>query len=130
LLYFVLGFLLYATIMAGVGSLVKRQEEARNAVQIPMLLMMGGYIAGEIGISAPNSTWMKVLSYIPFFTPTTMLVRIAGGQVAWWEIVITIPLMVVAIALCAWISARIYRSGILMYGQKPGLRQVLKLMRQ
>ncbi|HEX7735894.1 MAG TPA: ABC transporter permease, partial [Ktedonobacteraceae bacterium] len=130
LLYFILGFLLYSTIMAGAGSLVKRQEEARNAVQLPMMLMMGGYIAGEIGIYSANSTWMKVLSYIPFFTPTTMIVRIAGGQVALWEILITIPLMLVTIALCAWISARIYRSGILMYGQKPSLRQVVKLMRQ
>jgi len=128
LLYFILGFLLYATIMAGAGALVKRQEEARNAVQLPLMLLMGGYIAGEIGVYYASSTWMKVLSFIPFFTPTTMLVRIAGGQVAWWEIVITIPLMLITIALCAWISARIYRSGILMYGQKPTLRQLVKLM--
>lgn len=128
LLYFILGFLLYATIMAGAGALVKRQEEARNAVQFPMMLMMAGYIAGEVGVYAANSSWMKILSFIPFFTPTTMLVRIAAGQVAWWEIAITIPLMLITIALCAWISARIYRSGILMYGQKPTLRQLVKLM--
>lgn len=128
LLYFILGFLLYATIMAGAGALVKRQEEARNAVQFPMMLMMAGYIAGEVGVYAANSSWMKILSFIPFFTPTTMLVRIAAGQVAWWEIVITIPLMLITIALCAWISSRIYRSGILMYGQKPTLRQLVKLM--
>jgi ABC-2 type transport system permease protein len=57
------------------------------------------------------------------------LVRIARGTVAWWEIVITIGWMLVAILACTWFAARLYRLGVLMYGQRPGLGQLLKLSR-
>lgn len=130
LLYFILGFLLYSTILAGVAALVRRQEEVQAAVQLPMMLMVGGYLVSFVGVYFPNATWMRVISFIPFFTPTTMLVRVATGQVAWWEIVITVPLMLVTIFICAWLSARIYRFGVLMYGQRPGLRQLAKIVRR
>ena len=130
LLYFILGFLLYSTILAGIGALVRRQEEVQGAVQLPMMLMVGGYVVSFVGVYFPNSTWMRVLSFIPFFTPTTMLVRIGTGQVAWWEIAITVPLMIITFFICAWLAARIYRFGILMYGQKPSLRQMAKLVRR
>jgi ABC-2 type transport system permease protein len=129
LVYFLLGFLLYATLFAAVGALVKRQEEVQNVVQPVMWLFMVGYLVSFIGISSPDAAWVKVISYIPFWTPTTMLMRIGTGAVAWWEIALTIALMLVAIFLCAVISARIYRYGVLMYGQKPGLRQLFKLVR-
>ncbi|HVB21615.1 MAG TPA: hypothetical protein VNG51_06690 [Ktedonobacteraceae bacterium] len=59
----------------------------------------------------------------------TMLVRLAAGAVAWWEIVFTIVFMIVAIFICALIAGRIYRFGILMYGQRPGLGQLVRLVR-
>jgi ABC-2 type transport system permease protein len=68
-----------------------------------------------------------VLSYIPFWTPMLMLMRLAVGTVAWWEIVVTIALMLVAILACTWFAARLYRMGVLMYGQKPSLGRVMKL---
>ncbi len=129
LVYFILGFLLYATLFAAMGALVKRQDEVQSAVQIPMMLLLGGYFVSFFGIYAPDSTWMRVISYVPFWTPTTMLTRIGVGAVAWWEIVLTIGLMIVAIFVCALISARIYRLGVLMYGQKPGLGQLAKMVR-
>ena len=129
LLYFLLGFLLYATLFAALGALVKRQDEVQNAVAPLTFLLVFGYIVSFFGVYTPDATWMKVVSYIPFWTPTTMLVRIGVSQVAWWEIAMTIGLMAVAIAVCAWISARIYRFGILMYGQRPGLRQLAGLVR-
>jgi ABC-2 type transport system permease protein len=129
LVYFILGFLLYATLFAAMGALVKRQDEVQNTVQPITWLFMIGYISSIVGISGPNATWVKVISYIPFWTPTTMLMRIGVGVVSWWEIVLTIILMIVAIFVCALISARIYRFGILMYGQKPSLRQLAKLVR-
>jgi ABC-2 type transport system permease protein len=70
----------------------------------------------------------KVLSYIPIFTPTLMLVRLALGTVAWWEFVLTIGLMLATIFACTLFSARLYRYGILMYGQKPGLGQLVKMV--
>jgi ABC-2 type transport system permease protein len=69
-----------------------------------------------------------VISYIPFWTPT-MLMRFGVSSVAWWEITITVVLMIMAIFVCTAISARIYRFGMLMYGQKPGLGKMIRLVR-
>jgi ABC-2 type transport system permease protein len=129
LLYFLLGFLLYATLFAALGALVKRQDEVQNAVAPLTFLLVIGYVVSFFGVYTPDATWMKVISYIPFWTPTTMLVRIGVSQVAGWEIAMTIGLMLLAIVICAWISARIYRFGVLMYGQRPGLGQLAKLVR-
>jgi ABC-2 type transport system permease protein len=130
LVYFLLGFLLYATLFAAMGALIKRQEELQNIVQPVMWLFLIGYLVSFVGFSNPDAAWVKVISYIPFWTPTTMLMRIGMGSVAWWEIALTVGLMLAAIYLCAVISARIYRFGVLMYGQKPGLRQLVTLVRR
>jgi ABC-2 type transport system permease protein len=129
LVYFILGFLLYATLYAAMGALVKRQDEVQNAVAPLTFLLVIGYIVSYFGVYSPDATWMKVISYVPFWTPTTMLVRIGASGVAWWEIPFTIALMIVAIFVCTVISARIYRFGVLMYGQRPGLGQLAKLAR-
>jgi len=129
LVYFILGFLLYASLFAAVGALVKRQDEVQNAVQLPTWLFMVGYFVSFLGITSPDAVWVKVISYIPFWTPTTMLMRIGAGSVAWWEIALSIVIMLIAIFFCTIMSARIYRFGILMYGQKPGLGKLIKLVR-
>ena len=129
LVYFILGFLLYATLYAAFGALVKRQDEVQNAVQPLTLLLAAGYIVSFFGVYTPDALWFKVISYVPFWTPTTMLVRVAAGAVAWWEIAFTIVFMIVAIFICAFIAGRIYRFGVLMYGQRPGLRQLVRLVR-
>jgi ABC-2 type transport system permease protein len=129
LIYFLLGFLLYATLYAALGALVKRQDEVQNAVAPLTFLLVFGYVVSFFGVYTPDATWMKVISYVPFWTPTTMLVRIGVSQVAAWEIAMTIGLMLVAIFVCTLISARIYRFGVLMYGQRPGLGQLAKLVR-
>jgi ABC-2 type transport system permease protein len=130
LVYFTLGFLLYATLFAAAGALVKRQDEVQNAVMPITFLGLAGYLVCFIGVTNPNALWFKIISYIPFWTPTTMLMRLGVGSVAWWEIALTIGLMIVAIFVCAIISARIYRFGVLMYGQKPGLGQLIKIVRK
>jgi ABC-2 type transport system permease protein len=129
LVYFLLGFFLYATIYAGLGSMVKRQDEVQNAIMLPVLLLTSGYVLIFFAVQSPDATWVKVLSFIPFWTPTLMLVRIAAGTVYWWDIAVSIVLMLVTICACAWFSVRIYRFGVLMYGQKPGFGQLLKLAR-
>ncbi len=129
LVYFILGFLLYATLFAAMGALVKRQDEVQNAIQPLTWLFMIGYFVSFFGIYNPDATWVKVVSYIPFWTPTTMLMRIGVGSATWWEIVLTIVIMIVSIFVCAIFAARIYRYGVLMYGQKPSMRQLFKIAR-
>jgi ABC-2 type transport system permease protein len=129
LVYFLLEFFLYATLFAGLGAMVKRQDEVTSATQVPLMLLILGWIPVIFGFSSPNATWMKVLSYFPFWTSMLMLVRLALGTVAWWEIVMTVALMLVVISACTWFAARLYRYGVLMYGQRPGLKQLVKLVR-
>ncbi len=129
LLYFILGFALYASLFAAVGALVRRQEEARTAGTPIILLFMVGYLISVSIASipgAPNATWVTVMSYIPFWSPTLMLLRIGVGAAAWWEVLMTVALMAVTIPACTWLSARIYRAGVLMYGQRFKLGQLLK----
>ena len=128
LVYFILGFLLYASLFAAMGALVKRQDEVQNAIQPISWLFMIGYFASFVGIANPNALWFKIVSYIPFWTPTTMLMRIGVGSVAPWEIALTIVLMILAVIGCMFISARIYRFGVLMYGQRPGLGQLIRMI--
>jgi len=129
LIYILLAFLLYASLYAGLSAMVKRQDEVQNATILPRMLVTVGYLLFFLGATAPNAAWTKVLSYLPFWTPILMLLRLALGTVAWWEIVLTIALMLVAILACTWFAARLYRYGVLMYGQRPGLRQMMKLVR-
>ncbi len=129
LVYILLAFFLYATLYAGLAAVVKRQDEVQNATILPRMLVTVGYLLFFLGATSPNAAWTKVLSYLPFWTPTLMLVRIALGTAAWWEIVVTIALMLVAILASTWVAARLYRLVALMYGQRPGLRQLVKMVR-
>lgn len=129
LLYVLLAFFLYATLFAGLGAMVRRQEEVQSAVMLPTLGMISGYLLFFLAVFNPDATLTKVLSYIPFWTPWVMMARIAMGTVAWWEIVLTIALMLAAIYASAWFAARVYRLGVLMYGQRPGLGQLVKMVR-
>jgi ABC-2 type transport system permease protein len=128
LLYLLLAFFLYATLYAGLAAMVKRQEEVQSTIMLPQLLMTSGYVLFFFVVSSPDATLPKVLSYMPFWTPMLMLMRLALGTVAWWEIVVTIALMLVTILACTWFAARLYRYGVLMYGQRPGLAQLVRIV--
>ncbi len=132
LLYFILSFALYSSLYAAAGALVSRQEDARNAGSPITLLFMVGYIVSVSLAAVPgvlDSTWFKIMSYVPFWTPTMMLARIGAGAVAWWEILLTVVLMAAFIPLCTWISARIYRYSILTYGQSFSIARLARVVR-
>ncbi len=109
--------------------MVKRQDEVQSAIQVPLLILILSFVPVYMGAFNPNATSTKVFSYIPFWMPMVMLIRLALGAVAWWEVVVTIVLLLVTIFVCVMLSARIYRYGVLMYGQRPGFRQLLKMVR-
>lgn len=129
LVYFLLAFFLYSSLFAGLAALVKRQDEVQSVIQIPLFLLVAGMFLVYIEALTPDGTLTRALAYFPFWTPLLMLVRLAMGTAAWWEVVLTIALMVVAILACVWFAARLYRYGVLQYGQKPGLRQLARLVR-
>ncbi|KOP65103.1 ABC transporter permease [Bacillus sp. FJAT-18019] len=129
LIFYILGYFLYAMLYAAIGSIVSRTEDLGQAIMpITMLSLVAFYIA-IFSLSAPNSMLMKVSGYIPFISPTTILVRIGLGDIAVWEILLSLGILVVAILIFGWLAAKIYRTGVLMYGKRPTLKELGKAMK-
>jgi ABC-2 type transport system permease protein len=131
--YFVLGFLLYAVMFAAAGSLVSRQEDVSQVTTPMTLISTAGYLIGlyaSIGILDASSPLVVALSWVPFLSPYMMLGRITAGQAGPVEIVGSIVLLIVTIGVAVWVAARIYSAGVLMYGQRPGIRQMWKALRE
>ena len=123
--FFLLGFALSALLYAAAGSLVSRQEDVQQ-VALPMLLLsFGGYIAAAVATGSPEAGWVAPLSLVPFFSPYLMLVRLMVGQVSPGEVIVAVALLVAAIAAALWLAIRVYRAGVLLYGQRPTLRTVI-----
>lgn len=130
--YGVLGFLAYASLYAAAGSLVSRQEDV-NTVILPMTLVSTvGYLVGiyaATGLLDIRAGWIVALSQVPLVSPFMMLGRIATKAAEPWEIVVSVALLAVFIAGALWLAARIYAAGVLLYGQRPGLRTIVRLIR-
>jgi len=131
-LYGVFGFLLYACLFAAAGSLVSRQEDVTTAVMPLTLLSGAGYMIAlyaSMGTFDIRAGWVILLSLVPFLAPFMMLSRIADGAVQPVEVVLSIVVLIAALGAALWVAARIYRAGVLLYGQRPGVRAVWNLMR-
>ena len=127
-IYFLLGYLLYSAILIGIGSVVNTIQEAQALMMpIMMMLMLPLFAMVPIGRD-PNSTFAKVMSYIPTFTPFVMMNRAAGPPTL-FEYVATTLLLVAAIAFALWASAKIFRIGILMTGKPPKITEIVQWVR-
>ncbi len=124
--FFVLGFTLYALIYAAAGSLVSRVEDLQ-VIALPMsLLGIAGYLQAVLALSGGLSTFMRVSSFVPFWSPFVMFTRLTVGRVEPWELAVAYGLLVVSIVLVAALAIRVYAAGVLLYGQRPGVRQILR----
>jgi ABC-2 type transport system permease protein len=122
LLFFVLGFALYALIYAAAGSLVSRPEDLQ-VVALPLsLISMVGYLIAIAALGGASGTLVSIGSYVPFWSPFVMLGRLMVGRVEPWELGLSVALLVLGIAGALWIAIRVYSAGVLLYGQRPGLR--------
>ena len=129
---FVLGFALYAVLYAGAASLVSRQEDVNQIVAPLTIISVGGYLVASYagtGLIPIDSPLVVVLSFIPFFSPYLMLTRMGQDTAAPAEIAIAIALLAAFIPVALWIAARLYRSGVLMYGQSPTPRTLWRALR-
>ncbi|HEY6058795.1 MAG TPA: ABC transporter permease [Candidatus Limnocylindrales bacterium] len=129
---FVLGFGLYATLYAGAASLVSRQEDVNQMIAPLTLLSTGGYLVAvytSIGLIDLGKGVFSFLSYVPFLTPYLMLGRIAAGDVQLWEPILGVVVLAVSVVGALWVAARLYSAGVLMYGQKPGFRSLVRAIR-
>ena len=129
LVYFLLGYLLYASMFAAVGSAVDNEADTGQlSLPITIPLMLGIFIMLHTfqHPSSPLSFWASI---IPFTSPMVMLARLPFGVVPGWQLALSIGLLVVTFVLVTWISARIYRVGILMYGKKATFKDLYKWMK-
>jgi ABC-2 type transport system permease protein len=94
-----------------------------------MFLAMGGYFASFAALDNPDADWVVVLSVIPFFSPYVMPARMLLTNPSAAEIGLAIALLVVAVVVAIWIASRIYSAGVLLYGQRVGIRTVLRATR-
>lgn len=128
-LFYLMGYFLFATLFAAVGSIVSRTEDLGQAVMPITFLSLAGFYIGMFSIATPDAALVKITSFIPFFTPYSMFLRIGLGSPALWEIWLSIALLAVAILFFGWLSAKIYRTGVLMYGKRPSLKELRKAMK-
>ncbi len=126
-LWYLLGFLLYATVYGAMGSLVSRQEDTQSVIGPVNIVLIVGFVAGfNLMAQAPDGTGTKILSLVPLLSPILMPARIATGAAEAWEIALSIGLTVGAIALFTWLGARIYQNSVLRVGSRIKLTDALR----
>lgn len=126
--YFLSGYMLYASILVGIGSVCNSLKEAQN-LQMPVMLLLILPLASMFPVTQdPNGTLAQVLSYIPFFTPFIMMNRAAGPPTT-MEYLVTSAILLVSIGICVWAAGRIFRIGVLMTGKPPRLREIFSWLR-
>ena len=127
--FYLAGYFLYAALYAAAGAMVSSDEEAQY-VQLPMTLMIVvAFMLFGVIMHNPNSTLSIVLSLIPFFAPILMVMRIAIQTPPFWQIALSIGLMFLTTLGVLHVSAKIYRVGILMYGKRPSVVELLRWLR-
>lgn len=126
LLFFVGGYLLYSSLFAAIGSAVNQDSDTQQFMfPVSLPLVFGFIIAQSAVFQDPNGVIAKVFSYIPFTSPVVMSARVAFG-ISWLEIFTSFFILIATFLFMVWLSARIYRVGILMYGKKPKWKDFAK----
>ncbi|WP_062352331.1 ABC transporter permease [Bacillus kwashiorkori] len=128
LIFFLLGFFLYATMAAFLGSIVSRIEDVNQAVQPMIWLVVIGFMLAMFGLSTPDATYITITSYIPIFTPMIMFMRVGLLDLPLWEPLLSIALTILTIVLLAIFGARVYKGGVLMYGSSNALKDIKKAL--
>ena len=128
LLFFIGGFLFYASIYAAIGSAVSNVQDASQLSSIATMPVIIGIIGSMAIMNDPGSTLAFWISIIPFTSPMAMMARLPYG-VPGWEIALSLLILYVAFIFMIWLCGKIYRVGIFMYGKKPTLLEIIKWAR-
>ncbi|MFR6330326.1 MAG: ABC transporter permease, partial [Eisenbergiella sp.] len=116
LFFGVMGYLLYAFVFGMVGALVSKTEDISKSSGTIMIIYMASFFIAIYGMMMPDSMLVRVTSFIPFTSSNSMLIRVAMGAVAPWEIVASAVLLGISCILVGMLAAKIFRFGTLMYG--------------
>jgi ABC-2 type transport system permease protein len=128
-LFFVLGFLLYGTLMMATGSLGTNAQESQQYGMYWVIVSVVGLLFFPVLLAEPNGVAARVLSWIPLTAPTTMMLRLGAGGVPWWDILVAVAVLATSVALSVRLTARIFRAAILMYGKRPTIPEIWRWVR-
>ena len=127
--YFLLGYLFYSCIAAALGAMTNSEQELQQMNIFLMLPLLACFVAVGTMLSTPDVLIAQVLSLSPPFTPLLMYMRVSLGHPAAWQIALSIVLMVVSIVGLVWLTSRIYRVGVLMYGKRPNVAELMRWLK-
>lgn len=125
-IFFLLGYFLYATLAALLGSLVSRTEDVQQMIMPMTMLIVAAFIIAASGLGNPEQGYLQIASFVPFFAPLVMFLRVGMLDLPLWEPLLSIGIMLVTIFLLGWFGARVYRGGVLMYGPSRSLKDLKK----
>ncbi len=129
LVCFLLGFTLYALVYAAAGSLASRPEDLQVLALPLSIVSMAGYLLAIGALGGSSGPAVAVASYVPLWSPFVMLARLMVGRVEPWELAVSGALLVLGIAFALLLAVRVYSAGVLLYGQRPGLRAFIAAAR-
>ena len=129
-LFFILGYFLYASLYAALSAPFNTEQEAQQFVMIPGMMLILTSTTWFFAYNQPNGKLATVLSFFPFTAPLMMFMRISVQTPPLWQIAVSVAILVATIFLVAWFAGRVYRVGILMYGKKPTLPEIFRWARQ
>lgn len=129
MLFFLLGYFLYASVYTMIAAPFNTDQEAQQLAMIPMILIIGGFGAYPVVMNNPAGSGAVFFSLFPFTASLIMFLRTAVSEPPGWQILLSIVIMLATTAGLAWFAGRIYRVGILMYGKKPTIPEILRWAR-
>ncbi|MCX7855802.1 MAG: ABC transporter permease [Anaerolineae bacterium] len=127
--YYLLGYLLYAVLMAGVGSLGTTMRESQQLAGIFSFIAVIPYMLASFVMVNPNAPLARVFSFFPLTAPTMMMLRVPLGEVPWVDIAGSIGVLLLSIPAALWFGAKLFRVGLLIYGKRPTMREIWRILR-
>ncbi len=127
--YFIFGYIFFAAIFVVVGSPLSSEHEAQQITGWIVMVLMLPFVFAVSAIQDPGSSIVRILSFIPFLTPSFMALRIPILMPPLWEIVTTLGILIVSTVIMMWLAAKIFRVAILSYGKRPTLRELIGWVR-
>ena len=129
LLYYILGFTVYAVLIAAIGTLGSNSQESQQISGIVTLFAAIPLMFLGVFLNSPDSILVRALSWFPLTAPTSMMLRLPLGDIPWVDVAVSICVLLASTPLIVWLGAKIFRLGMLMYGKRPGILELVRLLR-
>lgn len=128
--YFILGYLLFAVLMAGVGSVATTSREGQQLSMIFTMSAVIPFIIAPFIMENPNHVVTQILTVFPITAPITVMIRLGLTDIPAWELALSVTLLTISIVGALMLAAKVFRTFLLMYGKRPSLRDIIRSLRE